>query len=196
MTQFPQLNLDQVTGPKAVVKTNMGDITIQLFPEEAPKTVENFVGLSKKGYYDGVIFHRVIPNFMIQGGDPTGSGMGGESFFGGNFEDEFSPSLFNLNGALSMANAGPNTNSSQFFIVTMNDIPAQMVSQLEGAGFPEEIIEAYKEKGGTPWLDQKHTVFGHVVKGYEVAEAIQNVERNAMDKPNKDIIIETVTIQD
>lgn len=196
MNQFPQLNLDQVTGPKAVVKTNMGDITIQLFPEEAPKTVENFVGLSEKGYYDGVIFHRVIPNFMIQGGDPTGSGMGGESFFGGNFEDEFSPSLFNLNGALSMANAGPNTNSSQFFIVTMNDIPAQMVSQLEGAGFPEEIIEAYKEKGGTPWLDQKHTVFGHVVKGYEVAEAIQNVERNAMDKPNKDIIIETVTIQD
>lgn len=196
MNQFPQLNLDQVNGPKAVVKTNMGDITIQLFPEEAPKTVENFVGLSEKGYYDGVIFHRVIPNFMIQGGDPTGSGMGGESFFGGNFEDEFSPSLFNLNGALSMANAGPNTNSSQFFIVTMNDIPAQMVSQLEGAGFPEEIIEAYKEKGGTPWLDQKHTVFGHVVKGYEVAEAIQNVERNAMDKPNKDIIIETVTIQD
>ncbi|GEN49342.1 peptidylprolyl isomerase [Alkalibacterium pelagium] len=195
MNQFPQLNLDQVTGPKAVVKTSMGDITIQLFPEEAPKTVENFVGLSEKGYYDGVIFHRVIPNFMIQGGDPTGSGMGGESFFGGNFEDEFSPSLFNLNGALSMANAGPNTNSSQFFIVTMNDIPAQMVSQLEGAGFPEEIIEAYKEKGGTPWLDQKHTVFGHVVEGYEVAEAIQNVERNAMDKPNKDIIIETVTIQ-
>ena len=196
MTQFPQLNLDQVTGPKAVVKTNMGDITIQLFPEEAPKTVENFVGLSKKGYYDGVIFHRVIPNFMIQGGDPTGSGMGGESFFGGNFEDEFSPSLFNLNGALSMANAGPNTNSSQFFIVTMNDIPAQMVSQLEGAGFPEEIVEAYKENGGTPWLDQKHTVFGHVIEGYEVAEAIQNVERNAMDKPNKDIIIETITIQD
>ncbi|GAA0492685.1 peptidylprolyl isomerase [Alkalibacterium sp. s-m-22] len=196
MTQFPQLNLDQVTGPKAVVKTNMGDITIQLFPEEAPKTVENFVGLSKKGYYDGVIFHRVIPNFMIQGGDPTGSGMGGESFFGGNFEDEFSPSLFNLNGALSMANAGPNTNSSQFFIVTMSDTPAQMVSQLEGAGFPEEIIEAYKENGGTPWLDQKHTVFGHVIEGYEVAEAIQNVERNAMDKPNKDIIIETVTIQD
>ena len=196
MTQFPQLNLDQVTGPKAVVKTNMGEITIQLLPEEAPKTVENFVGLSKKGYYDGVIFHRVIPNFMIQGGDPTGSGMGGESFFGGNFEDEFSPSLFNLNGALSMANAGPNTNSSQFFIVTMSDTPAQMVSQLEGAGFPEEIIEAYKENGGTPWLDQKHTVFGHVIEGYEVAEAIQNVERNAMDKPNKDIIIETVTIQD
>lgn len=195
MNTFPQLNLEQSTGPKVTLKTNMGDITLQLFPEEAPKTVENFVGLAEKGYYDGVIFHRVIPNFMIQGGDPTGSGMGGESLFGGSFEDEFSSSLFNLKGALSMANAGPNTNSSQFFIVTMSDLPEQMASQLEDAGFPEEIITAYKEKGGTPWLDQKHTVFGHVVDGYDVAEAIQKVDRNAMDKPNKDVVIESVSIE-
>lgn len=195
MTNFLQLNLEQATGPKATLKTNMGDITLQLFPEEAPKTVENFVGLAEKGYYDGVIFHRVIPNFMIQGGDPTGSGMGGDSLFGGSFEDEFSSSLFNLNGALSMANAGPNTNSSQFFIVTMSDLPEQMASQLEDAGFPEEIIAAYKEKGGTPWLDQKHTVFGHVLEGYEVAEAIQAVDRNAMDKPTKDVVIESVVIE-
>lgn len=195
MTNFLQLNLEQATGPKATLKTNMGDITLQLFPEEAPKTVENFVGLAEKGYYDGVIFHRVIPNFMIQGGDPTGSGMGGDSLFGGAFEDEFSSSLFNLNGALSMANAGPNTNSSQFFIVTMSDLPEQMASQLEDAGFPEEIIAAYKEKGGTPWLDQKHTVFGHVLEGYEVAEAIQAVDRNAMDKPTKDVVIESVVIE-
>ena len=171
-------------------------MTLQLFPEHAPKTVENFVGLAKKGYYDGVIFHRVIPNFMIQGGDPTGSGMGGESFFGGNFEDEFSPDLFNLNGALSMANAGPNTNSSQFFIVTMSDLPEQMASQLEQAGYPEEIIKSYKEKGGTPWLDQKHTVFGQLVEGYDVADTIQNVDKNAMDKPNKDVVIETISILD
>ncbi|MCC5889243.1 MAG: peptidylprolyl isomerase [Alkalibacterium sp.] len=195
MNEFPQLNLEQSNGPKATLKTNMGDITLQLFPEEAPKTVENFVGLAEKGYYDGVIFHRVIPNFMIQGGDPTGSGMGGDSLFGGSFEDEFSPSLFNLKGALSMANAGPNTNSSQFFIVTMSDLPEQMASQLEDAGFPEEIITAYKEQGGTPWLDQKHTVFGHVLEGYDVAEAIQNVEKNAMDKPNKDVVIESVLIE-
>ncbi|GAB2500628.1 peptidylprolyl isomerase [Alkalibacterium psychrotolerans] len=195
MNTFPQLNLEQSTGPKVTLKTNMGDITLQLFPEEAPKTVENFVGLAEKGYYDGVIFHRVIPNFMIQGGDPTGSGMGGDSLFGGSFEDEFSSSLFNLKGALSMANAGPNTNSSQFFIVTMSDLPEQMASQLEDAGFPEEIITAYKEKGGTPWLDQKHTVFGHVVDGYDVAEAIQKVDRNAMDKPNKDVVIESVSIE-
>lgn len=196
MSDFPQLNLEEVKGPKAVVTTNMGEITIQLFPDEAPKTVENFVGLARKGYYDGVIFHRVIPNFMIQGGDPTGSGMGGDSLFGGSFEDEFSSKLYNFNGALSMANAGPNTNSSQFFIVTMSDIPQQMVSQLEDAGFPEEVIQAYKEKGGTPWLDQKHTVFGHVIEGHEVSKAIENVEKNAMDKPNKDVLIETITIVD
>ncbi|API88975.1 peptidylprolyl isomerase [Marinilactibacillus sp. 15R] len=194
MSQFPQLaekNKDTLT---ATIKTNKGDITVQLFPEHAPKTVENFTGLAEKGYYDGVIFHRVIPNFMIQGGDPTGSGMGGESLWGGNFEDEFSPELFNLNGALSMANAGPGTNSSQFFIVTMSELPEQMVSQLEQAGFPEEIIDAYKQNGGTPWLDQKHTVFGHVIDGYEVAESIQNVERNAMDKPNEDVVIETIEV--
>ncbi|PRY82800.1 peptidylprolyl isomerase [Alkalibacterium olivapovliticus] len=196
MSDLPQLNLDQAKGPKAVMSTSMGEITIQLFPEEAPKTVENFVGLARKGYYDGIIFHRVISNFMIQGGDPTGSGMGGDSLFGGSFEDEFSSKLFNLNGALSMANSGPNTNGSQFFIVTMSDIPEQMVSQLEDAGFPEEIIEAYKQNGGTPWLDQKHTVFGHVIEGHEVSKAIENVEKNAMDKPNKDVVIETITIID
>lgn len=196
MSELPQLKRDLNTGLRAVIKTNKGDMTVKLFPEHAPKTVENFVGLAKKGYYDGVIFHRVIPNFMIQGGDPTGSGMGGESLFGGNFEDEFSPELFNINGALSMANAGPNTNSSQFFIVTMSDLPDQMVSQLEDAGFPEEIIEAYKEKGGTPWLDQKHTVFGQLAEGYDVADTIQNVDKNAMDKPNKDVVIETISILD
>ncbi|MDQ7968000.1 peptidylprolyl isomerase, partial [Pseudomonas plecoglossicida] len=127
-------------GPKAVIKTNRGDITVQLFPEQAPKTVKNFVELAKKGYYDGVIFHRVIPDFMIQGGDPTGTGMGGESIYGEAFEDEFSRDVFNLRGALSMANAGPNTNGSQFFVVTNQNVPAQMMSQLEDAGFPEEII--------------------------------------------------------
>lgn len=195
MNQFPQLKEKAENAKTATIKTNKGDITVQLFPEQAPKTVENFVGLSEKGYYDGIVFHRVIPNFMIQGGDPTGSGMGGESLWGDPFEDEFSPELFNLKGALSMANAGPGTNGSQFFIVTMSEVPEQMIGQLEAAGFPEEIIEAYKENGGTPWLDQKHTVFGQVTEGFEVADEIQNVERNAMDKPNEDIIIETIIIQ-
>jgi len=195
MPQFPQLEKKTDSEINATIKTNKGDITVRLFPEYAPRTVENFVGLANDGYYDGVIFHRVIPNFMIQGGDPTGTGDGGESFFGGQFEDEFSPYLFNLKGALSMANAGPNTNGSQFFIVTMNEVPENMIMQLEPAGFPKEIIEAYKEYGGTPWLDQKHTVFGHVSGGFDVAEDIQSVDRNSMDKPSEDIVIETIHIE-
>ena len=194
MSEFPQLHLENQHGTTATIKTNKGDITLQLFDKLAPKTVKNFVELAQDGYYDGVIFHRVIPNFMIQGGDPTGTGRGGKSIYGEQFEDEFSDQLFNLRGALSMANAGPNTNGSQFFIVTMDEVPAQMVGQLEAAGFPAEIIDAYKERGGTPWLDNKHTVFGHLVAGEDVAQAIQNVERDAADKPLEDVTIETIDI--
>lgn len=192
---FPQLDLASVTGPKATIKTNHGDITIQLFPEQAPKTVENFVALAKDGYYDGIIFHRVIPDFMIQGGDPTGTGTGGESSFGGSFEDEFSPEVFNLNGALSMANAGPNTNGSQFFIVSNENVPAQMVGQMQDAGYPAEVVEAYKN-GGTPWLDFRHTVFGQVLDGMDVVKEISSVDRDASDRPTEDVVMETVTIED
>ena len=146
MEQFPQLNLSNVEST-VVVHTNKGDIELVLFEELVPKTVANFVGLAKKGYYDGVIFHRVIKDFMIQGGDPTGSGMGGESIYGESFEDEFTPLLFNLYGSLSMANAGPNTNGSQFFIVTAPEVPGQMMDQMEGAGYPDEVIKAYREHG-------------------------------------------------
>lgn len=192
---FPQLNLANEKGPKAVIKTNRGEITVQLFPELAPKTVKNFIELAKKGYYDGVIFHRVIPDFMIQGGDPTGTGMGGESIYGESFEDEFSRELFNLRGALSMANSGPNTNGSQFFIVNNENIPANMLGQLEGAGFPAEIIEAYK-KGGTPWLDFRHTVFGHVVDGMNTVDEIANAQRGPQDRPVHDVVIETIEISE
>ena len=194
MTQFPQLNLED-SKVTAVIKTNRGDIKVALFPEQAPKTVKNFIELSKKGYYDGVIFHRVIPDFMVQGGDPTGTGMGGESIYGEKFEDEFSQEVFNLRGALSMANAGPNTNGSQFFIVQNQNVPANMLGQLEGAGFPEEIIEAYK-KGGTPWLDFRHTVFGHVVEGMDVVDEMSSVKRDAQDRPLFDITIDSVEIND
>lgn len=190
---YPQLDLQNQQGPKATIKTNRGDIQLVLFPEHAPKTVENFIELSKKGYYDGVIFHRVIPEFMIQGGDPTGTGMGGESIYGEAFEDEFSDKLFNLKGALSMANAGPNTNGSQFFIVQSNQMPDNMIGQMQDAGFPEEIVEAYR-KGGTPWLDFRHTVFGHVLDGMSVVEEIANVQRGAQDKPVHDVVIDTIEI--
>lgn len=190
---YPQLDLANVKGPKATIKTNHGEIVIQLFPEQAPKTVENFVGLAKKGYYDGVIFHRVINDFMIQGGDPTGTGMGGESIWGVPFEDEFSNELFNIRGALSMANAGPATNGSQFFIVQNQNVPAQMAGQMEAAGYPKEIIAAY-ENGGTPWLDHRHTVFGQVTSGMDVVDEIAAVERDMADKPKEDVVIETVEI--
>ena len=182
----------------AVMHTNMGDITIKLFPSLAPRTVENFVTHSKNGYYDGLIFHRVIKDFMIQGGDPTGTGMGGESIWGGNFEDEFSADLHNLRGALSMANAGPGTNSSQFFIVQASSVPDGMIDQMHALadrGFPEEITAAYEDLGGTPWLDFKHTVFGQVTEGMDVVDAIAATKVGAGDKPIEDVVINSIDIK-
>lgn len=197
MTNYPQLTKGiQENEIKVIMHTNKGDMTLKLFPEIAPKTVQNFVELSKKGYYDGITFHRVINDFMIQGGDPTGTGMGGESIYGGPFEDEFSMNAFNLYGALSMANAGPGTNGSQFFIVQMKEVPAQMVDQLVDGGWPKEIAEAYKEKGGTPWLDQKHTVFGQLIEGEDTLEDIASVKVGAQDKPMYDVVIESIDIEE
>jgi cyclophilin family peptidyl-prolyl cis-trans isomerase len=147
--------------------TNQGDIELKLFGDEAPKTVENFTTHAKNGYYDGIIFHRVIKGFMIQGGDPSGTGMGGESIWGGSFEDEFSPNLkFDKPGILAMANAGPGTNGSQFFITTAL----------------------------TPWLTGAHTIFGEVTEGMDVVTAIEESQTGAMDKPVEDIVIESITV--
>jgi peptidylprolyl isomerase len=143
----------------AVLETNRGDIVIRLMPDVAPKTVENFVGLIGKGYYDGIIFHRVIREFMIQGGDPTGTGRGGQSLWGKPFEDEVKPEVrFDRKGLLAMANAGPGTNGSQFFITTVE----------------------------TPWLHMRHTIFGEVIEGYDVVEAIEQSPTGAMDKPQQE----------
>ena len=195
MSQFPQLNEVNEKNPLVTVHTNLGDFTLELFPEVAPKTVENFVTHAKNGYYNGVIFHRVIEDFMIQGGDPTGTGMGGESIYGRTFEDEFSREAFNLYGTLSMANAGPNTNGSQFFIVTAKQVPPQMLKQLKDGGWPEEIVEEYAKVGGTPWLDHRHTVFGRVVEGMDVVLKIEGVERNAQDRPLEDVVIESMDVK-
>jgi cyclophilin family peptidyl-prolyl cis-trans isomerase len=153
----------------AVIKTNMGDIEIELFAKETPKTVDNFVKLAKKGYYKGIIFHRVITNFMIQGGDPTGTGRGGESAWGGKFEDEIVPALvFDKAGILAMANAGPGTNGSQFFITL----------------------------APTTWLNGHHTIFGKVVKGMDVVNAIGKVKTSKPgDKPVKDVVMKDVVIE-
>ena len=184
-------------GVKAVIKTNRGDMEFVLFPQVAPKAVENFVTHSKNGYYNGQIFHRVIQDFMIQGGDPTGTGMGGESVFGKNFEDEFSLDARNYYGALSMANAGPNTNGSQFFIVQAKSVPENLLSQMEQLtenGFPQEVIENYKTVGGTPWLDFHHTVFGQLINGADVLDSIAAVKCGANGKPLDDVNINEIVV--
>lgn len=184
-------------GVKAVIKTTMGDMEFVLFPHVAPKAVENFITHSENGYYNGIIFHRVIKDFMIQGGDPTGTGMGGESVFGGSFKDEFSLDARNYYGALSMANAGPNTNGSQFFIVQAKSVPESLLSQMEQLkdnGFPQEVIENYKAVGGTPWLDFHHTVFGQLTGGADVLEAVASVACGANDKPVEDVVINEIEI--
>lgn len=180
----------------AVMHTTMGDIKIKLFGEQAPKTVENFTTHAKNGYYNGIIFHRIIKDFMIQGGDPTGTGMGGESIWGRSFNDEFSKELHNLRGALCMANAGPNTNGSQFFIVQASTVPENMVEQMQELAdmFPAECVEDYKALGGTPWLDYRHSVFGQVMEGMDVVDAMANVKTGANDKPLEDISITGIDI--
>ena len=194
---LPQVDIETVEGPIATIKTNHGDLRIKLFPEQAPKTVANFIALSKDGYYDGVIFHRIIKDFMIQGGDPTGTGMGGESIYGESFEDEFSEELYNIRGALSMANAGPNTNGSQFFIVQNQHLPYSK-KEIARGGWPEPIAEIYAEQGGTPHLDRRHTVFGQLAdeESYAVLDTIAGVETGAMDRPVEDVVIETIEIED
>lgn len=199
------MNLEQLEMPKegeeiAVIITNHGDIKVRFFQEVAPKAVENFKTHARNGYYDGVAFHRVMNEFMIQGGDPDGTGRGGESIWGKAFEDEFDLNYHNLRGALSMANSGPNTNGSQFFIVHKTDVPDHMIEEItktgEEGGFTPEVIGAYKKLGGTPWLDFKHTVFGQVYEGMEVVDeiAFSDVDRNA--KPLKPVIMEKVEIKE
>jgi peptidyl-prolyl cis-trans isomerase B (cyclophilin B) len=147
----------------ATLHTNHGAIEVELFDDDAPKTVENFTKLARDGFYNGVIFHRIIPDFMIQGGDPTGTGTGGPGYA---FEDEFNDNKV-VRGALAMANAGPNTNGSQFFVVTTES---------------------------APWLDGKHTVFGRVTSGMDVVDAIEQVATDARDKPHDDVVIERVEL--
>ena len=175
----------------AVIKTNLGDIKVKFFPEHAPKAVENFITHAKNGYYNGIIFHRVIKDFMIQGGDPTGTGMGGESIWGRSFEDEFTPKLHNLCGALSMANAGPCTNGSQFFIVHASTAPESMIEQMSelSESYPADCVAAYKQVGGTPWLDYHHTVFGQVYDGMDIVNNIASVAVDGRDKPLDEVKI-------
>ena len=181
-----------------VMKTSKGTIKMRLFPEKAPKTVENFVTHAKEGYYDGLTFHRVINGFMIQGGDPLGNGTGGESIWGKPFEDEFDVELRNFRGALSMANSGSNTNGSQFFIVQATGLPDGVEILYQQTGHPEAAQEKYAEVGGTPWLDLQHTVFGQVFDGMDVVDEIvaqtATEENNGLVPEDERVIIESITV--
>lgn len=207
----------------ATIKTNLGEMKMRFFPKAAPKAVENFKTLASKGYYDNVIFHRIIKNFMIQSGDPTGTGTGGESIWGKNFEDEFSKSLFNITGAVSMANRGRSTNGSQFFINYQD--PKEFIGwdefeksyeeykksprkftmtygkTVDMSKITDEIKNLYKENGGSPSLDgyystakEGHTVFAQVFEGLETVNKISNVETNPQDnRPLEEVKIEKIT---
>lgn len=203
---LPQFNNPSQDSEVAILHTSLGDIKIMLFPEYAPKAVENFLTHAKEGYYDGLSFHRVIDDFMIQGGDPKGDGTGGESIWGEPFEDEFTPQLHNFRGALSMANPGvADSNGSQFFIVQKTSCPEQFISSMEqvsaqdgGVSYPEAVIEKYQEIGGTPWLDYQHTVFGQVFEGMDVVDAIiaqaKDTDENGMVAEDERAIIESITV--
>ncbi|WP_414840193.1 peptidylprolyl isomerase [Carnobacterium sp. TMP28] len=188
---FPQLsnNLGE-NEIGAEIVTSMGTISIKLFPEFAPKAVENFVGLSEKNYYDKTIFHRVIQDFMIQGGDPDGTGLGGESLWGEPFEVETSDHLYHTRGALSMAKTNaPISIGSQFFIVQNQQDMSHSVSETT----PNEIVKTYKN-GGYPSLDGSYTVFGQVIEGMDIVDSIAASETTDNDLPLTPITIETVTI--
>jgi len=181
----------------AIMHTNFGEIHIRLFPEYAPLAVENFITHAQNGFYDGLIFHRVIEDFMIQGGDPLGTGMGGESIWGTPFADEFTENLGNIRGALSMANAGPNTNGSQFFIVQNSQLDNWTAAQIEAFMATEghnEFLAHYLEHGGTPHLDFGHTVFGQVFHGMNVVDEIAAVPVGSFDRPTRDVVIRTIEI--
>jgi peptidyl-prolyl cis-trans isomerase B (cyclophilin B) len=186
---YPQLSPEVSENEKLVeIETTKGKIKIKLFTEYAPKAVENFVKHSEEGYYDGQIFHRVIKDFIIHGGDPNGNGTGGVSIYSTPFKDEFSSNLFNIRGALSMANSGANTNGSQFFIVQKKTLDPSMKTEIEKLGYPSEIIAAYDNYGGAPWLDNRHTVFGQVIEGMDTVDKIAESPTDK-DKPVKDVHI-------
>jgi peptidyl-prolyl cis-trans isomerase B (cyclophilin B) len=196
ITELPQYSAMESGEQIAIMHTNYGDLKIRFFPEIAPKAVENFITHAENGYYNGLTFHRVVKDFVIQGGDPEGTGAGGTSIWGTPFEDEFSYQLRNFYGCLSMANSGSNTNGSQFFFVTTKEVSEDNLSRMRDYGepiYPDIVIDKYEEVGGQPGLDLKHTVFGQVYEGLDVLDTINGVEVNG-ESPVSPVVIESIEI--
>jgi peptidyl-prolyl cis-trans isomerase B (cyclophilin B) len=182
------------------IETTMGNIKIMFFKQVAPKAVENFITHAKKGYYDKLSFHRVIKDFMIQSGDPLGTGMGGESIWGKTFNDEISANALNFRGALAMANSGPNTNGSQFYIIqagtsSINDSSLEQTELQSGKKMTREVKDMYKKVGGAPWLDGGYTVFGQVIEGLDVVDKIAAVEVDINKKPLSPVLINKIIVE-
>lgn len=220
-TTILQAQLPEEGEEIAVIKTSLGEIKMRFYPDEAPKAVENFKTLAKDGYYDGIIFHRVIDEFMIQGGDPTGTGTGGESCWGEPFETEVSEKLHFYRGAVAMANAGADTNGSQFFIVQQKEVLEDALTALQDARdnneeelgvtltdgnyytlsqlYPDAVLDYYRQQGGSAHLEyvfgNGYSIFGQVFEGLDVVDAIAAVETDANDKPKEDIVIEGITFE-
>lgn len=180
----------------AEIKTSRGTIKVLLFPQYAPKAVENFTQLARQGYYNGLVFHRVVEDFLIQSGSPDASSGGGTSVWGLEFTDEFSDLLHHYTGALVMANHGANTNGSQFYFVTTpaGEMSEDLVNQMTAAGWREGVISAYKQAGGLPQLDYRETVFGQIYEGLPVARGISRAKIGEGERPKEDIIIESITV--
>lgn len=199
MVQFEEVKAGATI---AKMDTTEGVITLVLYPDLAPKAVENFTTHAKDGYYDGVIFHRVINEFMIQGGDPQGTGRGGESIWGKVFDNEYSEQLYHFRGALAMANAGPDTNGSQFYIVqahAQSGVNKQAFDTGEkqmNRTYPANVKEKYEEEGGTPSLDGGYTVFGQVIEGMDIIDAIATTQTDSSDRPKIDVVINKITIEE
>lgn len=216
---YPQLE-EPMNGESIVtIHTTMGDIKAVLYKNYAPKAVENFITHAQNGYYDGLKFHRVIEGFMIQGGDPKGDGTGGESIWGGKFDDEISPDLRHFRGALAMANSGPDSNGSQFYIVQNNKLDQALVDEFEVVRgkqdelvaedtdvrfkdvYPEKVIDHYIENGGCPHLDFSYTIFGQVLEGFETVDSIAAIEvkesaNGEMSTPVEDVIITSIDVSE
>ena len=191
--------MKQFEAPKgeiAVIETTMGTMKAMFFPEDAPKCVENWLTHAKEGYYNGLIFHRVIKDFMIQTGDPEGTGMGGESIWGHGIADEYSRNLYHFRGAVCMAKSSlPNSIGSQFYIVQGVEVGPDLQKQMANGGWPAEAVEAYAKAGGYPYLDQRYTVIGQVFEGLDVVEAISKVPTGQADRPKEDVKILSITVE-
>lgn len=209
-TQFADLEKGDIVAE--IVVKDYGSMKLRLFPEQAPKAVENFVTHAKEGYYNNLTFHRILEDFMIQGGDPEGTGAGGESIWGTPFEDEFSDDLYPFRGALCMANSGSNTNGSQFFIVQADENEVKRLSDLVlekyslsmidyvqqgySVSITQEELDSFLTYGGSPWLTRHHTVFGQVIEGFDVLDTIAATKHDPSGLPVNPVVIESVQISE